>query len=234
MGKLLRWILVTLVVLFVMAACILGGVYVAAKQVPEFYEEAIACNAEEAAAANDEMLARAAALASEIKKEGVWKATFSEDHINGWLAVDLPTNHPETLPKGITEPRVRLEKDRVLVGFRFTSDSFSGVLSLEAEVYWTDDARLAIAVQSLRAGVMPVPISLVLQPIRDKLAKTKWQIQWVDQPSGPVALVTVPPVEDGRLIRNVEALRVEPQELYISGTTGPKPEGTPAAEPSGS
>ncbi len=223
MLRLLKWLLVIAVLLGIVAGLLLSGVYVAAKQVPEFYEQALACDHETALAANDELLQRAAALASEVKKPGTWKASFTEDQINGWLAVDLPNNHPTALPTGVSEPRVRLDEDRVLVGFRLENDSFTGVVSAEADVYWTEDQRLAVSLRRLQAGALPLPLGMIMDRIREAVEDVQWQIRWIDEGSGPVALIEIPPHAEGEFVRNVEMLRIEPQRLLLAGSTEPRP-----------
>src|SRR6188474_2649804 len=82
----------------VLVAVTLLAVYRASQQVPEFYREALSGDTQRHAAASQEMLRTATALANDVQKEGEWQAEFTEEQINGWLAVDLAENHGKALP----------------------------------------------------------------------------------------------------------------------------------------
>src|SRR5688572_28758959 len=77
----------------VLAVASLLAVYRASQQVPDFYREAIIADSQRQAAASKEMLRTATALVNDAQQEGEWEAEFTEEQINGWLAVDLVENH---------------------------------------------------------------------------------------------------------------------------------------------
>lgn len=60
---------------------------------------------------------------------------FTVEQINGWLADDLQKNHPSLLPATITDPRVAIENNQLMLGFRWQQPKWSVVVSLAAEVY---------------------------------------------------------------------------------------------------
>ena len=47
-----------------------------------------------------------AALNNHLRRMGGWEAHFTDQQVNGWLAVDVPKNHPDLLPPEISHPRV--------------------------------------------------------------------------------------------------------------------------------
>ena len=86
------------------------------RHVPEFYRQALSTDRAQLEKSNKQLLRLTAALRNELRRPGVWQARFTADEINGWLAVDVPKNHPDLLPPQIEEPRVGITPDAVSVG----------------------------------------------------------------------------------------------------------------------
>src|SRR5687768_11397356 len=86
---------VAAVVLIIALALTGFSVYRAAQHVPRFYEEALAVDPVEQRQAGEELERLALDLHNEVQRAGDWEAVFSEDQINGWLAVDLEEKFPD-------------------------------------------------------------------------------------------------------------------------------------------
>ena len=113
----------------------LGGLYWALKHEPEFYRDAVRLDRSRQKQASDQMLQRAAALRSDVEKEGRWKALFTAEQINGWLAVDLPENFPDALPESFRDPRVEIRPDRMTLACRLKQGGTTTVVTLTVEPY---------------------------------------------------------------------------------------------------
>ena len=73
-----------------LAAAALGGVYVALGREQPFYDQALASSIRRRSRTGSrELESRATALYSETRQPGKWRAAFTDDQINGWLAVQL-------------------------------------------------------------------------------------------------------------------------------------------------
>src|SRR5687767_2691292 len=106
----------------ILAVASLLAVYRASQQVPDFYREAITADTQRQAAASKEMLRTATALVNNAQHEGEWEAEFTEEQINGWLAVDLVENHGQALPPEVQDPRVSIRPDGAKIGWRWRGD----------------------------------------------------------------------------------------------------------------
>ena len=98
MRKLLRYLLLTTVVLAVLLG---AGLYLlkrAAQKEPEFYQQALRAEPAQQEVAGDELEQEVLELHNEVRQPGVWEAVFTEEQINGWLAADLPEKFPRGLP----------------------------------------------------------------------------------------------------------------------------------------
>ena len=209
------------VLLLVVVALVV--LYRGAQQVPRLYREAIRIDPAELREASDQMLSQAAALVSDVKKKGQWQALFTARQINGWLAVDLVENHPDALPQSISDPRVAIRPDRIMLFCRFQRGSVESVVTLTVEPSVPEPNVLAFRICSARAGIIPVPLEKGLEAISQAAARTGWRLQWRQSDGDPVAMVTIPPPHNGNeeLVR-IESILLGEDEIYLSGRTDAK------------
>jgi hypothetical protein len=219
---LLRVALAVAIVLAIVAGVSLWGVYQASQQVPEFYVQALSAPRESQAAAGQELEKRALSLNSQVRRTGQWEARFTQDQINGWLAVDLPTKFPGSLPRGVSEPRVAVSTDQIQLAVKWEQGSTSAVLSATGEIYLTAEPnQVAVRIISVRAGVLPVPLARFLDEIASRAASSGLPLKWTEIEGDPVALLTLPLDRDefrGKQLL-VEELRLEEGAIIVGGKT---------------
>jgi hypothetical protein len=171
------------------------------------------------------MLQRAAALRSDIEKEGRWHAIFTAEQINGWLAVDLPENFPDALPESFRDPRVEIRPDRMTLACRLKQSGTTTVVTLTVEPYLPEPNLLALRIRNARAGLLPMPLTSVLDAISEAAGQIGFPLDWQRADGDPVALIsTAPPDQDGKLVR-IETIQLGDGEIYLAGTTGQRQAG---------
>jgi cytochrome c-type biogenesis protein CcmE len=219
---LIRAGLAVAMVLAIMSGVSLWSVYQASQQVPEFYVQALAAPRETQAAAGQELEKQALSLNSQVRRSGQWEARFTQDQINGWLAVDLPTKFPGSLPRGVSEPRVAVAQGQIQLAVKWQQGSTSAVLSASGEVYLTEEPnQVAVRILSVRAGVLPVPLARFLDEIANRAASSGLPLEWTEIEGDPVALITLPLEREefrGKQLL-VEELRLEEDAIVVAGKT---------------
>jgi uncharacterized protein YpmS len=215
-----RWTIGALLFLLAAAGMALFLLYRATQYVPPAYEQALQLEPRSAARGSDEMLKRAADLSNRLRKEGAWQALFTQQQINGWLAVDLPQNHPESLPPSLSDPRVVIEQDQVVLFCRYEADAVRSVLSLTLEPYVPSPNVLAVRIRGARAGRVPLPLDDVLKAISRWANDANVPLQWKQTDGDPVAQFTFDGVREaeGRQVR-IDTLEVRPGEVFVAGAT---------------
>lgn len=210
------------VVLVIVAGVSLWSVYRASQQVPEFYAEALAAPPQVQAEAGQELERKALALNSQVRRPGRWEARFTQDQINGWLAVDLPRKFPGSLPSGAADPRVAVTDDELQLAVRFQKGNVNTVFSAAGEAYLTDQPNeLAVRIVSVRAGALPVPLARFLDEIAVRAARSGLPLKWTESEGDPVALVKLPlegPEFRGKRLV-LEELRLEEGVIVVAGRT---------------
>jgi hypothetical protein len=195
------------------------ALHAAWRHVPDFYDQALALDPVAAAQASNELLQHAGALTDDAQRQSTWQALFTAKQINGWLAVDLPRNHPELLPAQFRDPRICLRDRRLWLACRWGQGRLSSVLSVKLDVQMAADGVLAIRVGPVRAGLLPIPKRGVLDAISQHAAQANVPIRWRRIGADPVAIVRLPPLEGAEALYVVRAVELHPNELFVSGQT---------------
>ena len=191
-----------------------------ARRIPKAYREAIAIDPATLREGSDQMLRQAAALVSDVRREGEWQALFTDRQINGWLAVDLLENHPDALPESMSDPRVAIGPDRIMLFCRVRRANLDSVVTLTVEPYVPEPNVLALRIRHARAGIVPVPLQQVLDTISEAIGRTDLRLTWRQTDGDPVALISVPPPhDDNDKLVEIETIRLGKGEIHLSGRT---------------
>ena len=214
------------IVLVLIAAVSMWSVYQSSQQVPEFYVQALAAPPAQQAAAGQELERQAVALNNQVRRPGRWEARFTQDQINGWLAVDLPKKFPGSLPGGVSDPRVAVAPNQVQLAVKWQQGNASAVLSAAGEAYLTEEPNeVAVRILSVRAGALPVPLARFLDEIATRAASSGLPLRWTEIDGDPVALVKLPldraEFKGKQLL--VEELRLEEGAIVVAGRTDEGP-----------
>ncbi len=182
----MRRVLLVLAVLVVIA---LGATLTALWHEPTYYAAQLDQAPEQLEQANQEALRQAAALVSAVQRDSRWSATFTAEQINGWLAVDLPKNHPQLLAHGVVDPRVALDEHQLNVACRYRNQQLDTVVSLELDIRMTQEHELAVQIKRLRAGAIPWPLTPLVEGLTQLAQQQNVPLRWTTRDGLPVALV---------------------------------------------
>jgi hypothetical protein len=208
--------------LLVIAAIALVWTDRAVHHVPSFYRQALKVDRKVQERSSTEFLQQAAALVSEAPKTGSWHAVFTQDQINGWMAVDLMKNHRGLLPEGVSDPQILITPTEVTLACLYEKGKISTVFSLQLEAFLAEPNVIALRIQRARAGAMPLPLDQILQGFSTAAQRAKLQLDWKQSDGDPVALVTLPSLLcDDELLLRLETLELSEGELRLAGQTEP-------------
>ena len=221
MSRRVRLLLIITGSLAMIVVLVLLALYLAARHEPAFYREAMEIEPAALEEDSDRMLQQTTALAGAVKKKGEWKALFTAEEINGWLAVDMAKNHPHALPPMLRDPRVAIHPTGITIACRFEQDSISTVLSVTVEPYVSEPNVVALRIVNARVGLLPAPLGNVLDRLTKAARDMRFRVEWRHAGSDPVALLSFLPTDDDRPVR-IETLRLGEGEIYVAGSTPAK------------
>ncbi|HOM17817.1 MAG TPA: hypothetical protein PLQ00_10840 [Thermoguttaceae bacterium] len=199
---------------------VLLGVWLAVRHVPAGYRRLAQAEQAEAKKSSDEMVRRMLALRNDLAKPGRWQACFSQEHLNGWFAVDMLQNHPGALPTGWSDPRVQIGPDGIIGYCRWQRGMVDCVVSIHGEVSLVEPNVLAVRIRRVRAGALPLPLKEVIDRMTQLAAQHQIRLEWRQTGGDPVALIRLDfrHPETRRQVQ-VESLGVQEGVLCVSGAT---------------
>ncbi len=227
-----RFLCISAGVLLLGLGIALVAAYQATQQVPEFYVQALASNPQQQKQASTEMFNRGSRLLRDTKQRGQWQAQFSTEQINGYLAVDLLKQFPDVLPPEVKDPRVAITPKQLTLACRYESDRISAVLSLGVSVYLSEPNVIAVRIHKARAGLLPLPLSEVLDQVTTAARTMELPLQWRQTDGDPVALITIiqPRDESNRPVV-LESIELRDGEVHVAGKTLSRGEALPSSQP---
>jgi len=220
MWKVVRYTLIAVVILLAVAGIGVFVFYRATQHVPDFYTQELAVAPETQESDSDLMLKQATTLHNELHRRCQWKEVITAKAINAWLAVDLPKNHPELLPPGMHDPRVRIGPEGITTACRLDYRTFHGVISLQVSAFVESANVIGLRVHKARLGAVPWSLDPVLKGISDAARQNNVHIVWRQIDGDPVALLTLTPVNGGhKNVVHIDTISLEEGQLVVAGTT---------------
>ena len=160
---------------------------------PEFYRRVAAIPTARRKAEAKRFVAQGLQLRNDIVNEPSWEAIFTDEQVNSWLEEDLVTHFAEQVPAGVHEPRVLFELDRVHLGFQLDQGPVRSVVSITARVRVPAPNELALTIESIRAGIVPISPDQLLDRITDQARSRGLSVRWDRDGDSPVAHVKYTP-----------------------------------------
>jgi len=218
--------------LVLLAVAAILGIYSASRRPPAFYRQALAASPETLAEEGQQFEHAALDLHNQLQEAGKWQALLTQDQINGWLATDLPAKFPHALPPAASQPRIAIGDGEFQIAVHYQQDGVDTVLSLAGDVHLTSEPNeVALRIDRARAGLLPVPLSRIIQEITTFAARSRLPLRWTEARGAPVALVRVPfdLDDDGKRRVLLDRLDLSQGTLHLAGRTleGPAGAGQP-------
>ncbi|QDT39595.1 hypothetical protein [Stratiformator vulcanicus] len=237
-----KWLLRISVAVALLIAVGFGGLWWAARQEPDFYEQVRVVETEPEVRKQEaqETSRRFASVIQRVRQpahqpvdsEGdpdeanadteearevseEWSEEFTERQINSWLAEEFPSKFRRFVPSELSDPRIDLADSAIRVGFRVNTPQFKGVVSLAVLPELLGPNQLRLTIQSLRAGLIPVDASQFREEISRKLDRARVRYQW-SRHNDRLALV-LRPTEDIAEIPVLESLEISDDRLQLRG-----------------
>ncbi len=210
-------LLIGLVILAVLAAIGFGSFWWAIGRTPSFYRQAQTQTLDLKArkAESDDFVRNALELTEQVQHEDSWGAEFTDAQVNNWLAEEFAQKFSDALPDGITEPRVKFNDGRLLIGFRYQRDGWNSIVSIGARPWVPEPNQLAIQIDSIRAGMLPVPLEEILEELRQRVETGGWRTEWRMNDGADVVIVHLSGGKPDEPV--LDAINVTAHKLRLSG-----------------
>lgn len=180
---------------FLIVAGVAGTLLWALLREPEFYADASATIPDEPEArkrAAKSLVQETTNLINNIKHADQWSATFKQSEINSWFVEELfQEKYDDIVPEGVSDPRLSIREGSVQLGFRFQKSGWNGIVSLRLKPWIEKENQLAIEIEAIRAGIVPVPLEDMLDEMTSQLIDAGWNVTWNHANGHDVAVINL-------------------------------------------
>lgn len=205
---------------FLAFVAIASGLLWALLRVPDFYAQAattIPEEPEERKRAAKQLVQETTNLINDIKHSDEWSATFKQDQVNSWFLEELrQSKYRDVIPEGVSDPRLVIHEGYLQMGFRFQRKGWNGIVSLQLKPWIEGQNQLAIEIESIRAGIVPIPLEEMLHQLTQKLVDEGWEVKWNHANGHDVAIINLNKDRDPKT-PVLESLTVAEGEVRIHG-----------------
>ena len=189
-----KWILLGTAV-FLIGVGTAGTLLWALLRVPDFYTQASASvpgDRRERKQAAKQMVQQTTNLVNNLQHSNEWSATFQQTQVNSWLVEELHQDkYKKMVPEGVSDPRVAIHEGRLQVGFRLKRNGWNGIVSLNLKPWIAEENHLAIEIESIRAGIVPIPLEDMLHDLTKELVNAGWDISWNHSHGNDVVVINL-------------------------------------------
>jgi hypothetical protein len=209
-----RWIVLGLAAALLVVAPTLA--WVSLTRQPRFYREMAAVPRERRQEEARRFVAQSLQLRNDIVNEPRWEASFTAEEVNSWLAEDLVAHFADQIPPGVHEPRVAFEAGRVTLAFQLDEGPIRSVVWVVARVRVPEGNTLALTLEKIRAGVVPIPVERLIDRIAESARDHGLEVRWERDGDLPVAVLHYTP-DSRRLDVVLESVVVLDGQVRFSG-----------------
>jgi len=206
-----------------LALTTLALTYRASQWVPPFYEQLQRAEPVGLASFGDEFERELLELHNAWEASGQWSGIFTDEQINGWLAMDMQEKFPILLPTTVKDPRIAIKDSQAHLACQYVNGGVSAVLSMVVDVSLTERPNeVALRLRTARIGAVPGLMRQAMQKISVAAIRSGIPIYWKQIESDPVAIVRIPAgvFELGKSLV-IESLELTDGRLAVAGRVNP-------------
>jgi hypothetical protein len=152
-----------------------------------------------------------------------WDVIISEAHLNSWFEEHFISHGLAALlgGKGISNPRIAMENDKLRLAFRYGEPPWSAIISYDLKLWLAKDQMNVICIEFLgrHAGALPMTTQSILNEISDVAAKSGFEVSWYRHEGNPVALVRIQAPDHSPAPAQVRRLEVKQGWISIGGVS---------------
>jgi hypothetical protein len=193
-----------------------GLVWLSLTHKPNFYRDLTNLPREQLQGKAKHFVASSLQLRNDITNEPDWQAVFTDQEVNAWLAEDLVTHFADQIPPEVHEPRVAFSGDRVTLAFQLDKGPIRTVIWVVIQASVPEDNVLALTIEKIRAGVIPISADRFIEPISFQAKEHGLDLQWSRENDMPVARIRFNPSHD-RTDIVLEQLNIRKGQIRLSG-----------------
>ena len=220
MKRIYRSIAYSLLAVFLVLLLTLYALYLSAQRLPRFYRDNLEVAVDIQEMRNKEMLRKVRRLNNDIQKtDAPWEGSFSNDELNGYLAVEVGKETSNLFPKEVRQPRLTVRSRRLDFACRIEEGAVTGVLHLAIDATMMEPNRLTLRLKHAALGRLPISKGYPAKLLLDALQKRGHAVTEGTQDGDPTFTISLDLSYGKDKAIHLESLELLEGGLRISGTT---------------
>jgi len=220
MRRINRLVAYSLLVVMLVLLLVLYALYLSAQRPPRFYRDGLNVAVDVLQTRNKEMLRKIRLLNNDIQKtDDLWEGSFSNDELNGYLAVEVEKESSNLFPKGVKQPRLTVGDRRLDFACRIEEGSVSGILHLAIDATMVEPNRLMLRLKHVALGRLPISKERPKRLLLDALQKQGYTVTEGTMDGDPTFTISLDLSYGKDKAISLESVELLDGGLRISGTT---------------
>jgi hypothetical protein len=124
-------------------------------------------------------------------KSDLWYVDYTEAEVNAYFREKFAADWPSLERRGVSDPRIVFEPDRIRLGFRYGTEPWDTVISLDMQVWLAPNETNVVLVEFLgrHAGSLPISARSLLDNIAEQIRVNNVDVTWYRHNGNPVAMI---------------------------------------------
>ena len=173
MRRINRLIAYSLLAVFLVLLLTLYALYLSAQRAPRFYRDSLEVAFDVQETRNKEMLRKVRELNNDLQKTDTpWEGSFSNEELNGYLAIEVEKESSNLFPKEVKQPRLAVRGRRLDFACRIEEGPVTGMLHVAIDATIMEPNRLTLRLKHVALGRLPIskerPKKLLVDALRKR------------------------------------------------------------------
>jgi hypothetical protein len=153
-----------------------------------------------------------------------WFGTFTDEQLNSYLEEGFKHSGlaARLLPEDISDPRVKIEPERLRIAFRYGRGAWETVVSVETKIWLPprEPNVAAIELIGFHLGAIPISVQSLLERLSEVGRANGIEVTWyrVPETGHPVAILRFQ-ADQGRPTLQLQVVKLETGKITIHGKT---------------
>ena len=187
---------------------------------PDFYQAAQNIPVQVLNSQGEELESRLLEAHNNAVRQQTWSLEFTDEQLNGWIQSTLPRKYPRFRFAEIENLCLSFQQDKIQIAFRVKQAVIPVVVCIQLAPFIThDEKNIAIRLEKIRTGLIPLPKKRATDQVTQALGKAQVPVVWTVENGQPLGLLpsSFPMAKEIKRTWRIKNLTISDRRLSLSG-----------------
>ena len=220
MRRTFRLIAYSLLTILLVLLLVLYALYLSAQRPPKFYRDGLEVATGLQQERSKKMLQKIRRFNNDLQKTDVpWEGSFSNEELNGYLAIEVGKASSNLFPPEVKEPRLHIGDRQLDFACQLEQGPLTGILHLAIDVTVPEPNLLTLRLKHVSLGRLPISRERPKQLLLDSLRSQGYDVTEDIRDGDPTFTISLEfKYPKGKKV-NLESIELLEGGIRISGTS---------------